>query len=1233
LLVVVASAGQADAALSKDAQKCVNELNKNLRKVTKTIGKEYRRCIKSGAKQQLGGQTVTDCFAADNGDKIQKAKDKTQSGFDAKCIADFPSFGATDVATVNQAAEDKEVAIVEGLFGGSVNAAIITLAADSFAAKCQDSVYNSTLKCQDAQMKEFAKCKRLALKGGAMTTGALDNCVGDDPKGKIAKTCNDIAKPDKIRKSLDKKCVAKAVDLSTAFPGCGVAGNLEATHACITASVNCEVCRAINTADGIESDCDLYDDGDGDNDSCDSGVPRASARIVDGPEDLIGGLLARGRDDDFIIENGVIRVIIQKPGRDLAAGIGAFGGNPIDADLYRAGDPGRDLFEEWVMLINIENTANYTDVVVLNDGTDGNAAVIRATGPDDLLDMINASSVVMDFGFPFPAALNDTDQPVEVSTDYILERDSTSLRMESTLTNTSGATITLLLGDYLSSLAQEIFEPGYGFGEPLVTEHQACAASPPCDFVAYSDDGEKGGVSYGYVHEVPASSFFNTDGVQVSLLGRRAVLTLIGGQGPNFPIAAGESFTITRHLVVGDGDVASIVTERNRIKGLDVGTVRGEVTSGGLPVAEADVAVLGAPADGPGTALNVVSHFRTDENGEYEGTLPVGTYDLRVNKDGYLFGAPDPGNVVVSSGGTVVQNFTLPATSTVSISVEDHNTDPIAARVTLIGFDPSPDPGNTQSILGLINNNTNVFGRLKDPAPFGVARMHFIDPSGAIEFPLEPTDYQVVVSHGTEYSADLQDLTAVAGMTHNLSATVAPVVDTSGFISADMHVHSLDSVDSPVTRRDRIISMIAEGVDFFTPSDHGFRVDFTQDVLDLGVEQLVATAVNNEITTFDYGHFNGYPVTIDPNKVSGGSVDRGGAAPPGEDFPSLGHYVLSPGEIFDAVLADPGEEAVQINHVASFFDGGLRFDTGLTPPESTGNPVAMRLDPGISNFWDEDFTSLEVWIQTAAGSDASTTLGQNFGNWFNLLNQGIVKTAVGNSDTHDLVRYGSGWPRTMIASSTDDPFVIDPEAIAMNQNDGRAVATNGPFMRVSVDGDFGETGGLALGENTVIKATGGSATVTVDIQSPPWAEFDTVEYYINSETIADSTDRGALPPLYRICPDVVQTAPGDFTISSMAVNGSSRFEATSVLSLVGLVEDTWVVAIVRGTAGVSCPLFPVRANDLDEDENPTLADLKTCDVVDDGGTLAMAFSNPIFLDVDGNGSYDAPGVAFQGSCP
>jgi hypothetical protein len=106
----------------------------------------------------------------------------------------------------------------------------------------------------------------------------------------------------------------------------------------------------------------------------------------------------------------------------------------------------------------------------------------------------------------------------------------------------------------------------------------------------------------------------------------------------------------------------------------------------------------------------------------------------------------------------------------------------------------------------------------------------------------------------------------------------------------------------------------------------------------------------------------------------------------------------------------------------------------------------------------------------------------------------------------------------------------------------------------------------------------------------------------------------------------------DFTISTVVINGEERLEASTSLPLSGLINDTWVVVMVKGTDGVSRPLFPVIPNQLDASVNTTLANLTDGNVGEEG-IPALAFTNPLFLDVNGNGQYEAPGLAFQGSCP
>ena len=64
--------------------------------------------------------------------------------------------------------------------------------------------------------------------------------------------------------------------------------------------------------------------------------------------------------------------------------------------------------------------------------------------------------------------------------------------------------------------------------------------------------------------------------------------------------------------------------------------------------------------------------------------------------------------------------------------------------------------------------------------------------------------------------------------------------------------------------------------------------------------------------------------------------------------------------------------------------------------------------------------------------------------------------------------------------------------------------------------------------------------------------------------------------------------------------------------------------LVRGTPGVSRPLFPVLPTASSRATNTTLADLIDGNL-GEGGETALAFTNPLYVDVDGGG-WTAPGV-------
>jgi hypothetical protein len=509
-----------------------------------------------------------------------------------------------------------------------------------------------------------------------------------------------------------------------------------------------------------------------------------------------------------------------------------------------------------------------------------------------------------------------------------------------------------------------------------------------------------------------------------------------------------------------------------------------------------------------------------------------------------------------------------------------------------------------------------------------------------------------------------------------VNATVERVLDSTGLVSADFHVHSIASPDSEVRNVDRVGTMLAEGLDFFTPTDHDFITDFTTAVADAGATGLIGIANGQEITTFDYGHFNAWPLVIDPAQANHGAVDHGGAAPAGQDFPIAPYFNYSetPADII-ALAKNPGQPAattVQINHIHSHFglDGGsgLAIDTGLTPPQSGVPAAARRLDPGVTNYFTDTFDALEIWIGDNRQQINDNFLGQvptgkggNIEDWFNMINQGIVRTGVADSDTHNTKVNVSGFPRNLVASGDDDPANLGGESAALSQNvnDGRVVGTNAPIVRVTAHAtstndsgslEVGRCTGVvpctsvadcppctddsqcAVGETctplpTEITTTDGAVDITVDIQSPTWAPFDTVEFYINPFTTkrtltGQQTGAGAITlKRYQLNTPAATYNP---VVNTVPVGGSNRLEATVTHSLTGLTTDVWVVVLVKGTDGVSTPLFPVIPNDLSHGSNTTVAQL-TDGNLGESGITALAFTNPIRVDVDGGG-WSGPGV-------
>jgi mono/diheme cytochrome c family protein len=238
-------------------QGCINALNKNLARVAKAQGRDISLCIRDFAQAELTGQ-LEDCLTADRKGKVLRAKNRTISDQTRLCTLP-PDFGATDAASVNAIAVQKELDLIHDVLGSDLDLSVITESADEAAASCQLAVVKRAHKCQDVKLLEFNKCKKTGLRDLSIQSAAdLEACMGVDPKGKITKACHPVT--GRIAQDLANRCVEEGVDLLVAFPPCADADPTDVAS-CIDRAVECRVCLALNAGDGLARDCDDFDDG------------------------------------------------------------------------------------------------------------------------------------------------------------------------------------------------------------------------------------------------------------------------------------------------------------------------------------------------------------------------------------------------------------------------------------------------------------------------------------------------------------------------------------------------------------------------------------------------------------------------------------------------------------------------------------------------------------------------------------------------------------------------------------------------------------------------------------------------------------------------------------------------------------------------------------------------------------------------------------------------------------
>jgi hypothetical protein len=419
-----------------------------------------------------------------------------------------------------------------------------------------------------------------------------------------------------------------------------------------------------------------------------------------------------------------------------------------------------------------------------------------------------------------------------------------------------------------------------------------------------------------------------------------------------------------------------------------------------------------------------------------------------------------------------------------------------------------------------------------------------------------------------------------------------------------------------------------EGVDNIIMTDHHAHTDLMPKINQLAYTQFVHATIGEEITTWDYGHFNAYPMTIDPTRPSGGSTDWGLPAPAGRDFKGYGAYCATPAELEALALDSPTstpDTVVQINHIDSHFDP-LRIDTALVPPQSLITPpnrLRYRLDPNGGNLF-HPFKALELW-NGAGRAKQSEFLDLRLGIWFNLLNQGLITTFIADTDSHQFLPLNAAGARTWTASATDDTQDIDVGGVARAVAAGRAVGGEGVYVQTRLHAGA-NVADFTLDGSTLVRSDDGNVTLEINAQAPVWARFDRIEIYANANTIVARTSDG-VNTLYGAEPTMVLVAGTDFELMREnvfpAIPGAERWRASVSVPLNNLQQDTWFVVIAKGTDGVSPPMFPALPGDINPETNQTLAQLLDGNL-GEGGVMALGATNALYADVDGVAGFHGP---------
>ena len=609
---------------------------------------------------------------------------------------------------------------------------------------------------------------------------------------------------------------------------------------------------------------------------------------------------------------------------------------------------------------------------------------------------------------------------VSVTTRYTLHGGDRALLLETTVENKGAAPVpNLTLGDAFQWGGAEKFAPERGR-----------------DFKGVSSGPFLGGIG-----RFVSYAITSTEGEIDALSGPSWSDTV---QSRELTLTPAQKVQYARVFVVGPRpDVSGLVAELTKTGGGAVGqlsvTLVDDQGHAVVPLAGADVEIA-TPAG------RAIMNVRSAQGGTLTAELPPGSYLLSY----------------AGGGGRGPKGAKVPVTVAANKSVDAKVGVSEAGRLQLacveIGSDGQKGPTPCKATLEALGAGKNPdFGPGHVAGP---AKNQITTDDGRVDVPVAPGRYRVTLSRGPEYALAQLEVAVepgqIAAPCDADRCLLTRVIDSTGYVAADFHQHTMLGVDAPTGTDDRVVGNVAEGVEIAVASEHNVVADLGPIVRARKLERYLVSIPGDELTTDasrkPWGHANVFPLTYDASKPRGG-------APPVRDREAKDTFAD-----LRKTLAVPF--VLQINHPRSgntgYFDQ-LKFD--------------RKTGVGTGAGYDSAFDAIEVWNGRNVGTRDYVLL-----DFLALLRTGHPVTAMGNTDTHGIVGQESGYPRTYVRVSDDTHLETWDAARAQDlvrsiRSLRDVLVTNGPFLRVTANG--AGIGGIA-------KAKGGFVDVRVHVECAPW---------------------------------------------------------------------------------------------------------------------------------------------------